>query len=54
MNTYQLRQGASLELFHDLRAMYFNGALADAELAGDDLVGQPFSHQQKHLALTFG
>ena len=40
----QFRDRMDLQLFHDVAAMQFHGSVADVELPGDRLAGQPLHH----------
>ena len=54
VNAHQLREGFGVELFHDLGTMHLDGALADAEVDRNRLVGDSLCYQLKDFMLAFG
>jgi hypothetical protein len=48
----QVRQASRLQLLDNVGAMQLNGAKADAEMAGDDLVGLARGHQLEDLTFA--
>ena len=50
----QVREARRLQFLHDPRTVYLDGARADAEFAGDDLVGTASGEPLEDLTLPRG
>lgn len=54
VHAHEIRQGASFHFFHDPSTMDFNGALADVQIEGDDLVRFAGDDKIEDFAFTVG